>query len=309
MLKSSTSVNDTFTALDFVFKQEYDKEKEMEVGLAVANDPLVFKQKTADSARVVSEVFGGGGLFTQRANEEAELPQANRRSTNNRSLTVLEFDQAVSIPKNFADDDQHELVAGNLTEMAYAARESADDYNLDRYALGFTTVTANSGTAYYSNSHTAIDGTTVDNLNTGTMSAANLETLLVLLGRQKNESGTLGHFHAKLLLVPYNLIKEACEVVDSDYLSGTGNNNTNYLSKKYPGLEVKFSAVLDDTSTTAYFLASSRHSMSRYVRESLKTNYIDWSISKAKVGSYQAWFREVTAPLSYAGAAASDGTV
>lgn len=306
-LKAGTSQNVSHTALDFVFNQKYQDEAQISRGRATAKDSLVFKQETANSDKVIYDQFGGGGLFAQRTNEEAEVAQSSPRVTNNVSLTVLEFADAVDVPKNFMDDEKHGVVKANVADMARRAKLSQDDYAIDRWALGFTTVYTNDSVVWFSNSHTTIDGTTVDNLETGALTAATLEASIVSLGRQKNQGGVLGHFDANLILVPLNLLKDASEVIDSDLLAGTGNNNINYLSRKYPGLELKFSPTLDDTSTTAYFLASNEHSCKRWVREDVTTNYIPWDISKNKVGTYQCWFREVVAPVSYEGTVGSTG--
>jgi len=307
MLKASTSPNVAHTALDFVFNQKYQDEAQISRGRATAKDPLVFKQKTASSDKVIYDQFGGGGLFAQRTNEEAELQQSSPRVTNNVSLTVLEFANSVDIPKNFMDDEKHEVVKSNVVDMARRAKLSQDDYGIDRWALGFTTVVTNDTVAWFSNSHTTIDGTTVDNLETGVLTASTLEATIISLGRQKNQGGILGHFDANLFLVPLNLLKEGAEIIDSDLLAGTGNNNVNYLSRRYPGLELKFSPTLDDTSTAAYFVASNEHSCNRWVREAVATNYIPWNISKNKVGTYQCWFREIVAPVSYEGTVGSTG--
>jgi len=308
-LKAATSQNVAHKALNFVFFQKYQDEAQISRGRATAKDPLVFNQKSASSDKVIYDQFGGGGLFAERTNEEAELQQSSPRVTNNVSLDVLEFADAVDVPKNFMDDEKHDVVSNNVRDMARRAKLTQDDYALDRWALGFSTVVSNDSVAWFSNSHSTIDGTTVDNLETGTLSPSDLETLIVSLGRQKQQGGVLGHFDANLLLVPLNLLKEASEIIDSELLAGTGNNNVNYLSRKYPGLELKFSPELDDTSTTAYFLASSEHSCNRWVREDVTTNYIPWNVSKNKVGTYQSWFREVVNPISYEGTAASNGTV
>lgn len=309
MLKAATSPNTAHTALDFVFYQKYQDEAQISRGRARASDQLVFKQDSADSDKVIYDQFGGGGLFSQRTNEEAEIQQSSPRVTNNVSLTVLEFADACDVPKNFMDDEKHGVVKANVADMARRAKLSQDDYALDRWSLGFTTVVTNDTVAWFSSSHITIDGTTVDNLETGVATPGNLETLIVSLGRQKNQGGILGHFDANLVLTPLNLLKEMSEIVDSDLLAGTGNNNINYLSRKYPGLELKFSPTLDDTSTTAYFLASNEHSCKRWIREGVATNYIPWNVSKNKIGTYQCWFREVVAPISYEGTVASDGTV
>lgn len=308
-LKASTSVNVAHTALDFVFFQEFNYVEAQRVGLSTARDPISFKQEKADGDRVIYDQFAGSGYFGQRQSEEAELAQGNPRVTNNVSLTVLDFAQAVDVPRNFMMDEKHNVVKRNVSDMGYKGRLSQDNYALDRWALGFTTVLTNDAVAWFSNSHTTINGSTVDNLETGVLTAGNLETLINSLGRQIQQDGTLGYHHARLLLVPQNLLKEATEVVDSELLAGTGNNNINYLSKVYPGLEVRFSPFLDDTSTTAYFLAGDRHSCTRWVREEINTNYVPWNITRNWVGSYQAGFREVINPISYEGSAASNGTV
>jgi len=309
MIKSSTSPNVAHTALDFVFDQGYQDEAQISRGRAKASDSLIFKQDTTSSDKVIFDQLGTGGLFGERTNEEAELQQSSARATNNVVLTIKEFADSVDVPKNFMDDEKHGVVKKTVASMARRARLTQDDYNINRWALGFTTVVTNDAVAWFSNSHTTIDGTTVDNLETGTLTPSNLETLIVSLGRQKNQGGILGHFDANLLFVPLNLLKDGSEVIDSDLLAGTGNNNINYLSRKYPGLELKFSPTLDDTSTTAYFLASNEHSCTRWVREAIATNYIPWDISKNKVGTYQCWFREITNPISYEAASASDGSV
>ena len=307
MLKASTSQRVAHTALDFVYEQGYQDEAQISRGRVRATDPLVFKQKTTNGDQVIYDQFGGGGLFSERTNEEAELQQSSPRVTNNVVLSVKEFADACDVPKNFMDDEKHGVIKTAVQDMGRRLRLTQDDYALDRWALGFTTVVTNDAIAWFSASHTTIDGTTVDNLESGVMTATTVETMIITLGRQKNQGGVLGHFDANLLLVPLNLLKDGSEIIDSDLLAGTGNNNVNYLSRKYPGLELKFSPTLDDTSTTAHFLASSQHSCNRYVREEDGKNYIPWNVSKNKVGTYQRWFREVINPVSYEGTVGSSG--
>src|SRR3990167_9038292 len=126
MLKASTSPNVAHTALDFVFFQKYQDEAQISRGRARAQDPLVFKQESTSSDKVIYDQFGGGGLFAQRTNEEAELQQSNPRATNNISLTVLEFNDAVDVPRNFMMDEKHGVVKQNVQDMAPRAGASQD---------------------------------------------------------------------------------------------------------------------------------------------------------------------------------------
>lgn len=307
MLKAATSPRSAHTALDLVFVQEFDREKQKRVGLVTAESPLFFKQDTHSGDQVILDQFSGVGLFTERTNVEADIAESNPSVTNNQILAVKEFARNVAVPRTFKADEKHGIVQSAVRDLGYKALVSQDKINVEVYANGFTTTLANDGIAWFNDSHTNINGQTVDNNTTGALTATTFETTLVLLGRQKGQDGALGNFNADLALVPYNLLAEATAIIDSEYVSGSGNNDVNYLSKKFPGLQLGFSQYLDETSTTAYFLLSDRHSCTRWVVDEVFTNYIPWESQKNLIGNYRAVFREVTNPISYEAAVGSTG--
>lgn len=307
-LNSGLSPNVVKTALDSVFYGQYDYQAMP--GIATAQSP-VFVQDSADNAAVIIEQFAGPGYFDERA-ELQNLAEKTPIVGNQKTFSVLNYAQQVKVPKRFFDDEQHSVVERMVERMGRNARLSQDKNAFNQYNLGFTTVTTNDGVALFSNSHTTLNGDTVDNLETGVLTATNLETLVVSLTQQITQDGTLGGFEPGLLLVPPSLFKEANEICKSQLASGTADNDINYYSLIYPGLMVMQSPFLSAAqggSNTAYFLMSKNHSMYRWIRQGLVTDAVDYKFDDANQYTYKAEYREVVGPISYEGMVGSNGSV
>lgn len=307
-LTSGLSANAVKTALDKVFYGGYDYE--VQPGLARASDPLAFVQDSADNAAVIIEQYGGPGYFDVRS-EKQNVPGATPLVSNQQTFSVVNYSKKTDISKNFFDDDQHSVVMRTIDRMGRNAGLSQDKNAMNQYNLGFTTVTTNDSVALFSNSHTTLDGTTVDNLETGALTEANLETLVNSLLGQVTQDGTVGGFVPACLLVPNTLFKEAMEITKSELRSSSADNDLNYYSQVYPGLQVKQSVFLNGNnngSDTAYFLMSQNHSMYRWVRQGLETALVDWRYQPNNDYIYKAEYREVVGPISYEGIVGSNGT-
>ena len=310
MLNIGLAANVVKTALDKVFFTEFDYAAA--AGLCVATDPLAFRQESTDRNAVVMEQFQGTGYFGTRL-ENQDVPEGTSRVGNQTTSTVLNYSKGVDISKNFFDDDQHSVVQRMITEMGSVARKTRDRNAMNVYNLGFTTETTNDAVALFSNSHTTLGGQTVDNLETGTLTEANLETAVVSLRGQRTQDGTLGMHEPVLLLVPNALHKDAMEITKSTLRSGTANNDLNYYSEHYPGLQVKYSPFLDETansgSTTAWFLLSRNHGVYRFERQAIQTVLVPWQNQRNNAYIYKAEYREVVDAVVWEGSVGSNGTV
>ena len=89
------------TAIDDVFFQKFSGE--MNPAYATAEDPLIFRQDTAEHQAVILDVFKGIGQWQPRA-EEQDVPSGDPRIANQKTFTVVNFAKSVDIPKNFFDD-------------------------------------------------------------------------------------------------------------------------------------------------------------------------------------------------------------
>ena len=308
MYNSSLAPDVVKTAIDLVFDGTYSVKNINGYGTETSG---CFMQDTIDRAAVIVDQFQGPGYFETRA-ETQDVPSGTARVGNQKTFSVLNYAKQIDISKNLMDDDQHSTIDMLVRRFATNARLSKEKNAYNQYNLGFTTVLTNDGVALFSNSHVTLDGTTVDNLETGVLSETNLDTLIQSLINQKTQDGTLGGHMPTYLVVPPALFKKAQEITKSELRQGTANNDLNYYSQIYPGLQIIFSPFLGlgfGGSDTAYFLLSSDHSMKRWVRQALSTDLVDYKTQRNNNYIYKAEYREVIGPISFEGGVASNGTV
>ena len=305
---SGLNPNVVKTALDDVFFQEFDFQTFP--GYADATTDAVFRQSTLDRQAHIAEVFKGTGLWETRA-EEQNVPQATPRVGDQITHTVTNFAQSVDIPKNYFDDDQHDTVNRMIEDMAATGRVTRNDnaYGIFRNAFG-TTLTAD-GAALISDSHTNLNGDTVDNKLTAALSYSSLKTAVQTLREQKAQDGTIrGHVPA-VLLVPPAQHDKAIEITQAELAPETADNDANYISRLFPGLMVLSSEHIGAAAggdDNYWFLLGRNHSIFRWVRQPIETTLVDWRYQRNNNYIYKGEFREVVGPISYEGIVGSDGS-
>jgi len=304
---SSLNPNVVKTALDDVFYQEMDGDKHPNHATAETN--AIFKQDTADSSAVIMELFGGSGAWELTA-EEQDLPLGTPRITNTKTFSVVKFAKSIDIPKEFFDDNKHGSYEMMVRNFALRARTTRDKNAFAIYRNAFTTALTSDGATLVSDTHTTISGDTVDNKITAALSETSLNTAIQMLYEQKAQDGEIDGHLATTLLVPPALYKTAVEITEAKLRSGTADNDPNIYSDKY-GIMVYTSNRLGAAaggSDTAWFLLSNNHSVTRWVRESVNTNLVNFDVSRNDVYTYKGRFREVVGAMSYEGIVGSLGT-
>lgn len=299
------------TALDKLIADE--KLKPAAVGKALATDAVVFTQDSASNAAVVASVEGGGGYFQKTTQDIAPTKDANISAATPKTVLIANFKQNLPISRTFMDDQQQSAVSKAVTQRykAWIASQQRNAFYV--WAQGFSGATSNSttidGVPLFSNSHLNENGDTVDNYETGVISDANLNTLVVSLRNQVDQGGTKIGFEPEFLLTS-SLNDHDCRITAKSVLrSGTGNNDLNYFSELYPSMQCKFNQFIDDISTTSYFIGTSGHSVYRYEREAFFTKLIPWDTDDNDLYKYKMRAREEVDALEYVGVAGSDGTV
>jgi len=312
-LNSGLNAKAVKTELDEILDVAYT-EPDKRWGFAHADNPILFNIKRIDrAARILAEHMGPG-LFEETA-EEGEPVEASPRTANKMTVEVKTFAQDLYIPKEFYDDDQHELVQRDVKKLARKARTTQDKKAFDTcYAGGFDTTTTPDGAYLWSNSHTNLNGDTIDNLETGALSPDNLEVLVRKLYEQKDQNGDLGEHGAAALLVPPALMKKALTYTESELEPGTADNDRNYISLRFDGLRVFEQPYVGGTyndyanADTAYYLVSQEHELTRDIREELNTVMVPWQYDKKRRYVYRAAYREMYYAGTWEGAVASNGT-
>lgn len=304
---SSLNPNVVLTDLDDVFMPTFSIAQHP--GYATAETGAVFMQDTADSSAVIEELFGGSGAWEETA-EEQDLPEGQPRITNKKTFTVTKFAKHIKIPKEFFDDNKHGSYEKMVRNFARRAQTTRDKNAFAIYRNGFTTATTSDGVALFSNSHLPISGGTVDNLLTGALTNTTLESAFVQLGEMKAQDGEIDGHVAKTLVVPMSNFKNACEITKSRLQSGTANNTMNYYSDIYPGLVIYTSPYLGAAAggdDDMWILLSGDHSITRWVRDGISTDLVDYKYSSNDTYVYKGRFREVVGAMSYEGMVGSLG--
>ena len=289
-------------------------------GKADATDPLVFSQQGADKAAVVTSVIGGGGYFKKTITGVAQDVTAKKNAVKSspapKTTIIAEFNKDVPISRSFMMDQQHEAVSKAIRQETLSWVASRDQNAFSFYAFGFGTTlstTIGDAVALFSNSHVNSNGDTVDNLETGAMSDANLNTTIVSLRGQKNQAGVIVGWEPKYLLCGSTLHHDAMITAKSVLRAGTGNNDLNYFSELYPGMKVVWNQFIDNSGatnqTTMYFVGAAMHGVVRFEREAFFSELVDWKTDANDLYKYKLRAREEVDTIEYTGLVGNNGTV
>lgn len=318
MARSSVSTNIVKTAIDFLLA-DINKQFRSHPSIGSCKDEAIFRQITASSGSFIEAPWGGGGYF-KLSGEESDPVQTNRASGSAVTYTLKDYTQAETIPDNFASDSSmHQAVAKLLRDMRDTALKSQELYGFEPFRDGFSGATTYTGTAIFSNSHTLLDGSTLDNLITPALDDAAIETAITQLLEMKNQDGVPGHYMPHVLLVPPALFKEAVILTDSELRPETADNDANYVSSKY-GIVVKQSVFLGSAisanagqlisagSDVQWFLLSDQTPFIRVEKEGLNMEIVDSSYRDNFVSLVKAKFRQETGATIPNGVVGSNGT-
>lgn len=296
------------TELDKVFFQQFDY-NETFPGVAHATTAEIFKPQETTHAAFIQSINKGSGLFPS-IGETATVPLSTPHVTNKQTTQILTFAQGIDISKQLFDDNMHGVWAEDVRDFAIKARDTQDYNAFALFRNGFTTALTADGSAIFS-THTLIGGGTQSNAGTSALTPTSLNTGLVNMIEQKDQSGVIRGSTPKTLLVPPALWKHAREITDSALIADLANNNIN-VYRSALGITVWTSHWLGAAaggSDTAWFLLAQRHGFTRLIRQGLETALTDWRYSNNLTYRYQANFREAYFCADYAGSYGSTGTV
>lgn len=293
------------TALDKL--KDDQMQSENVVGKATALDPIVFTQEAATAAAVVTSVLGGGGYMDKQTDDNAMKKEVSKSAAAPKTTIIAEFNKNMKIARTFMADQQQSAVAKAVKQEVQTWGATRDRNAFAVYALGFTTQLTIDGIALFSNSHVNSNGDTIDNLETGALTNDTLNTSVNSLRQQVNNVGVLIGYEPKFLLTPSVLHQAGCQIAKSVLRAGTGNNDLNYWSEYYPGMQVVYSPFLDNTSTTAYFIGTSGHDVVRFEREAFFTDLVDWKTDPQDKYIYKLRAREEVDSINYTGLVGSTG--
>ena len=294
------------SGLDRVFFSAFNQTPGPEY--ADVSDDMVFKQDNTDRGGVITEQMADAGMWEERQELE-DVSEGTIYDGTKRTFTVANFAKSLMISKHYFDDDQYGTVKRMVKKMANKGLLTKRKKAFEIYRNAFTTTLTNSGTALISDSHTTLSGATVDNKLTAPLSETSLDLALNMLIEQKDEAGdNVGH-EAYCLLVPNRLYSDAVKILEAELEPGSANNDPNVFSTKY-GIYLKQTNWIGATnsgSDTAWFLLAKDHTVSRWKRQEIVTDIVDYKYDKKNRYEYKAEYREVYGAISFEGIVGSTG--
>lgn len=219
-----------------------------------------------DSVRAYEETTGltGFGQFSQKS-EGATVDYDTILQTYDKRFTHLTFAKGYQISMEAMDDDLDGYISNAAPALARAARVSIETYIWNLYNLGFATETTPDGMYVFDTDHPLVGGGVYDNLITGDLSQANLESAVNLFDGMLDDRSLPIEASPTKLIIPKELRWVAFEILKSQLRSDTALNTVNALN------QISFSVVMSKylTSSTKYFVTSepSQHRMLTYWRQ------------------------------------------
>lgn len=294
------------TELDELFLSKFNSK--VGPNMADVDQSDIFVQSTTKLGAVNTELMDDSGLWEERA-ELADVPEGSIRNDSGRLFTIVNWAKSLMISKNLFDDEDFGAVRSKVTKFGNKGRLTSRENGFAIYRDAFTTAVTNSGQALISDTQSNINGDTIDNKATAALSPASLKVLIAMLAEQKDQKGDLVGHEAKVMLVPNRLYAFAIEVTKSELVADTTDNNVNTFSSEY-NLSVKQTnriGAANSGSDTAHFLLAEDHTVTRWKRQDMITDWIDYKFDKKNRYEYKGEFREVYGAVSYEGIVGSTG--
>lgn len=302
------------TAIDAVMWEEFDRERQP--SYLSADDPMFFQQASTDRMVFIWDEDSNVGLF-EAHDEQEEVKTTNTFIGNQTTKRVTKFLKDIPISWEAFKTDQvgkRDRIGFQIGDRARVTRDLKAILNTYGDAFAGSISTTPDGQALASNSHTALKGANVDNLETGALGPDNLWTVVTSLATQSAQDGDPGSFHFDGLLVPFTLYKTAKEVLNSILAPNSGENNLNIFETDYGAVSIKASIYLgsayntNSNANTSYHAISNNHMIQRKVLSSLDTSFIEPQYSRTDSYEHRARFAESAFPGSWSGYVGSNGT-
>lgn len=302
------------TAIDAVMYERYSREQQP--GYVQASDDFWFKQGSTVGIGFIWDEDSNVGAF-QETGEQEDIETDDTFIGNQTTVNSQKFTKKIPISDEAFKADmvgKRAAIGSQVGDRARVTQDKQAILNTWGDAFDGAVHTTPDGDALASNSHTTLKGNTVDNLETGSMTPDNLWTVVTSLANQIGQDGEAGSHVFEGVLVPFTLYKSTKEIMNSQLIANSGENNLNIFDTDYGTTRIAASIFLGSSYNTAtnantsYHVVSSNHMVCRKVFYGLETTMTPPQYTSNDTWQYCAKYHEVTFPGSWTGVVSSNGT-
>lgn len=303
------------TAIDAAMWEEFTRLQQPEN--LIADDSWFFKQGNTVGNAFIVDADSGVGEF-EETNELEEINNTDSWVGNQKIRISKKYTKQIPISSEAFKADQigkREQIGKAVGEKARQTKDKTAILRTYGDAFSATYDSCDDGVALASNSHVTLRGATVDNLETGGMSPANLWTAVNSLGQQKGQDGFLGSHVFEGLVVPMYGYKETKEVLDSELRAQTAENDVNIFNTIYGTVRVRQSVFLNSAynwdatyNNNTYHLLGRNHQIARKVFYGLSSEMVEPKYSGNDAWNLRWAYNEMAYPGTWTGYLGSNGT-
>lgn len=197
-----------------------------------------------------------------------------------------------------------------VRKFAADARATRDRNAFALYRNAFTTTLTADGVAFISASHLTIDNITVSNLvaSNPVLTPTSLNTAITQMLELVSQDGVVMGGQPAYLLVASAGYKNALEITGSTLVSDSANNAVNVYSSTY-NIRVYHSPYLGTAqggNDRMWFLLGRNHGVTRFIRQGINTDLVDYIYSVNNNYVYKGMFRETYGVSDYVDAIGSN---
>lgn len=287
--------------LEETFRSEYNQHPSKREMLAkvVSTDTSIYQTTEMHDMPLFSSVSEG-----------ADYGRGQIKQGNHKTITVAKYGLMANFSEELVEDSKYGHIADTLKKMAKSARESQEVSFFNLLNNGFSSTTVADGLSLFNAAHTTPSGVVTFRNQLATaadLSVTALKTAIKDFRTQfQGDSGIIYDIKPKFLVVPEDIRFDAIEIVQSELLAGTADNNMNSLASE--GLQVVASPHLTDTNGW-FLLADKMDNGLRIVsRKGLETKAAGSDIGFVNDSIYfKARYREAVAAVHAYGAFGTPG--
>lgn len=258
------------------------------------------------SNRAYEEITGitGFGLFDQKT-EAGQITYDTLLQEYDKRFTHLTYAKGFQISMEAMDDDLDGAISNAAPALSRSCQTSIETtiWGVLNDAFTGATYTCRDGQALFSNSHPRVGASVQDNLLTGDISQANLESAFNMFDNLTDHRGLPITLEAQNLIIPTELRWITHEILKSELRSNTANNATNALNQV--GLNVVKSKYLTDEDAWMMSCSQDQHKVLVYWRmDPVSDHTMDFDTGNMKT---KMTYRMSTGPADHLGWVGSAG--
>lgn len=302
------------TSIDAAMFEEYTREQQP--GYLRASDPFFFKQGRTVGDSFIWDEDSNVGAF-QKTGEQEEILTSDTFIGNKKTKASQKYTKKVPISDEAFRADmvgKREEIGKQIGDRARLTQDSEAILNTYGDAFAGTINTCPDGVATASNSHVSLKGQTIDTLETGAATPDNVWTCTVSLANQKGQDGDAGSHVFEGTVVPFVLYKTMKEILNSNLIANSAENNLNIFDTDYGQVRIAASIFLGSTyntnsnANTSYHILGRNHMIVRKIFYGLETTMIDPTKTNNDTHQILSKFHETAFPGSWTAYVGSNGT-